>query len=192
MSTPLRVLILEDSPDDAELLTIALQQGGYDPIYQRVDRATAMTQALKTQQWDIVLADYLMPQFNVFSALRLLRETGLDIPFIIVSGKVSEDMAVAAMKAGAHDCMLKDKLARLTPVIDRELKEAALRAERRIAIAKLEYLTFYDDLTGLPNTTLFLEQLNQRIKRDRRTGSISNVIPLPSLGIQVHDFPRRC
>lgn len=187
MSTPLRVLILEDSPDDAELLTIALQQGGYHPIYQRVDRASAMIKALETQQWDIVLADYSMPQFNVFSALRLLREQGLDIPFIIISGKVSEDMAAAAMKAGAHDCMLKDQLTRLIPVIDRELKEAALRSERRQAIAKLEYLTFYDHLTDLPNTTLFLEQLDQRINQGQ-SGSISNVIPLHSVGSHLNHY----
>lgn len=188
MSRPLKVLILEDSPDDAELLEIALRQGGYDPIYQRVDRAEAMKNALETQQWDIVLADYSMPQFNVFSALRLLREQRLDIPFIIISGKVSEDMAAAAMKAGAHDCMLKDKLTRLTPVIDRELKEAALRAERRQAIAKLEYLTFYDDLTGLPNTTLFLEYLAQRIEPNQ-PDYVSNVIPFSSAANQRHDRP---
>lgn len=183
MSRPLRVLILEDSPDDAELLTIALQQGGYHPIYQRVDRAEAMTKALETQQWDIVLADYSMPQFNVFSALRLLCEHGLDLPFIIISGKLGEDMAAEAIKAGAHHCMLKDKLTRLIPVIDRELKEAALRAERLEAIAKLEYLTLYDRLTGLPNTTLFLEYLNERITQIQ-SGSISNVIPLHSAGSQ--------
>jgi len=177
MLKSLRVLILEDSPDDAELLTIALQQGGYDLIYERVDNATAMTKALKMQQWDIVLADYSMPHLNVFSALRLLRERELDVPFIIISGKVSEEIVVAAMKAGAHDCMLKDKLTRLVPVIDRELKEAELRAERRQAIAKLEYLTLYDDLTGLPNTTLFLEHLSQLIKQ-QQTSAICNVIPL--------------
>jgi len=188
MSRPLKVLILEDSPDDAELLAIALRQGGYDPIFQRVDRAKAMTKALETQQWDLVLADYSMPKFNVFSALRLLREQGLDIPFIIISGKVSEDMAAAAMKAGAHDCMLKDKLTRLTPVIDRELKEAALRAERRQAIAKLEYLTFYDDLTGLPNTTLFLEYLTERIKQNQPAYTC-NVIPFYAATTQRPDCP---
>ncbi len=177
MRKSLRVLILEDSPDDAELLTIALQQGGYDLIYERVDNAIAMTKALKMQPWDIVLADYSMPHLNVFSALRLLRERELDVPFIIISGKVSEEIVVAAMKAGAHDCMLKDKLTRLIPVIDRELKEAELRAERRQAIAKLEYLTLYDNLTGLPNTNLFLEHLTQLIKQ-RQTAAICNVIPL--------------
>lgn len=181
MRKSLRVLILEDSPDDAELLTIALQQGGYDLIYERVDNAIAMTKALKMQPWDIVLADYSMPHLNVFSALRLLRERELDVPFIIISGKVSEEIVVAAMKAGAHDCMLKDKLTRLVPVIDRELKEAELRAERRQAIAKLEYLTLYDNLTGLPNTTLFLEHLNQLITQ-QQPPNICNVIPLHYAG----------
>lgn len=179
MSKSLRVLILEDSPDDAELLAIALQQGGYNLIYERVDNAIAMIKALKMHQWDVVLADYSMPHFNVFSALRLLREQKLDIPFIIISGKVSEEIVVAAMKAGAHDCMLKDKLTRLVPVIEREIKEAKLRAERRQAIAKLEYLTLYDNLTGLPNTNLFLEHLNQLIKQ-QHPATICNVIPLHS------------
>ena len=150
------------------LLTISLQQGGYDPISQRVDNATAMSKALEIQQWDIILADYSMPQFNVFSALRLLRDRGLDVPFIIISGKVTEEIVVKAMNAGARDCMLKDKLTRLIPVIERELKEAEVRTERRQAIAKLEYLTLYDDLTSLPNRTLFLEHLNDCIK----TGSV--------------------
>ncbi len=177
MHKSLRVLILEDSPDDAELLTLALQQGGYELTYERVDNAKAMIEAIEMQQWDIVLADYSMPNLNVFSALRLLRERELDVPFIIISGKVSEEIVVAAMKAGAHDCVLKDRLARLLPAIERELKEAELRAERRQAIAKLEYLTLYDDLTGLPNRNLFLEYLSQLITQ-QQPAAICNVIPL--------------
>ncbi len=177
MRKSLRVLILEDSPDDAELLTIALQQAGYDLVYERVDNAITMTKALQRQKWDIVLADYSMPHFNVFSALRLLRERQLDVPFIVISGKVSEEIVVAAMKAGAHDCILKGKLTRLVPAIERELKEAELRAERRQAIAKLKYLALYDNLTGLPNTTLFLKHLSQLITQ-QQPPHICNVIPL--------------
>ncbi len=177
MHKSLRVLILEDSPDDAELLTLALQQGGYDLTYERVDNAKAMIEAIEMQQWDIVLADYSMPNLNVFSALRLLRERELDVPFIIISGKVSEEIVVAAMKVGAHDCVLKDRLARLLPAIERELKEAELRAERRQAITKLEYLTLHDNLTGLPNRTLFLEYLSQLITQ-QQPAHLCNVIPL--------------
>ncbi|MBE9167964.1 EAL domain-containing protein [Pleurocapsales cyanobacterium LEGE 06147] len=165
MNKLLRVLIVEDSEDDAELLAIELERGGYQPIYQRVDTRVDMQTALRDKKpWDVVLADYSMPQFSAIAALNLLKEQDLDLPFIIVSGKIGEDTAVAAMKAGAHDYIVKGKLARLVPAVERELREAVIRQEHRQAQERLKYLAYYDELTNLPNRSLFLEHLHQQIK----------------------------
>jgi diguanylate cyclase (GGDEF)-like protein len=164
MSKLLRVLIVEDSEDDAELLAIELERGGYQVIHQRVDTKKDMESALKKfPAWDIVLADYSMPQFSAIAALNLLKEWELDLPFVIVSGKIGEDTAVAAMKAGAHDYLVKGKLARLIPAVERELREAVLREEYRAAQQRLRYLAYYDKLTNLPNRTLFIEHLSREI-----------------------------
>ena len=164
MSKLLRVLIIEDSEDDAELLAIALKDGGYQVIHQRVDTKADMQAALSdSQPWDIVLADYSMPQFSAIAALEVLKEWDLDLPFVIVSGKIGEDTAVAAMKAGAHDYLVKGQLSRLLPAVERELREAVLREEYRAAQKRLRYLAYYDKLTNLPNRTLFLEHLSREI-----------------------------
>lgn len=130
MSKPLRVLLVEDSEDDAELIINQLERSGYDLTYQRVENPDAMTIAL-AEQWDIVLADYALPKFSATAALNLLQSKKLDLPFIIVSGSIGDGSAVAAMKAGAHDYLMKDNLARLVPAIERELQEAAIRQERQ-------------------------------------------------------------
>lgn len=130
MSKPLRVLIVEDSEDDAELLLNELERSGYNPTYQRVDTADDMTTALEKEQWDIVLADYCLPRFSATAALTLLQKK-LDLPFIIVSANINDEIAVAAMKAGAHDYVMKGNLSRLVPAIERELQEAANRRSRQ-------------------------------------------------------------
>ena len=165
MSKLLRVLMIEDSEDDAELLTIALEHGGYDIVYRRVDNKVDMQSALEAQPWDIAIADYSMPQFSAIAALEVLKEYQLDLPFVIVSGKIGEDTAVAAMKAGAHDYLVKGKLSRLIPAVERELREAVFRKEYRSAQKRLRRLAYYDKLTGLPNKTLFLEHLGREIAR---------------------------
>src|SRR5580658_4021956 len=129
----LRVLIVDDSENDAVLLLRALRKAGYEPIFDRVSTAPAMKTALELQKWDIVISDYEMPQFGGFEALQVLKESGRDLPFILVSAVVSEETAVAAMKAGAHDYMMKRKLARLAPAIERELREAQTRVGRKVA-----------------------------------------------------------
>ena len=131
VTKPLRVLIVEDSEDDAEIIVYQLERGGYAPIYQRVDNADAMSLALEQQQWDIVLADHSLPRFSGTAALALLQEKGLDLPFIIISGSIGDEIAVAAMKAGAHDYLMKGNLSRLVPAIERELQEATSRRERQ-------------------------------------------------------------
>src|ERR671912_1674545 len=134
MGLPLRVLLVEDSEDDTLLLVRTLRRGGYDTIWERVDTAEAMEAAFDGGGWDLVISDHGMPAFNSSAALELLRGKGfVDLPFIIVSGQIGEDAAVAAMKAGAHDYLMKDNLARLNTAIERELREADVRRERRLA-----------------------------------------------------------
>jgi PAS domain S-box-containing protein len=128
----LRLLIAEDSERDAELLQSTIEQAGYDADYHRVQTAEAFRDALATSTWDIILSDHSMPGFSAIAALQLLRERKLDLPLIIVCGKAGEEVAVAAMKAGANDYITKDNLTRLVPVIERELREAEDRRRRRV------------------------------------------------------------
>ena len=133
----LRALIADDSENDVLLLLRVLRKAGYEPVYERVWTAPAMKAALQRQAWDIVISDYEMPNFGGFEALQLLKESGHDLPFILVSAVVSEETAVAAMKAGAHDYIMKRNLARLVPAIERELREAQTRVARKAAEAAL-------------------------------------------------------
>ncbi len=133
MKLPLRVLVVEDSEFDAKMLILLLERGGYATTYERVQTADAMAAALSIREWDMVLSDYNLPGFNATLALQLLQATKLDIPFIIVSGGIGEDIAVAAMKSGASDYLMKGNLARLVPAVDRELRDAAGRKARRRA-----------------------------------------------------------
>jgi two-component system sensor histidine kinase UhpB len=134
----LRLLQIEDSPDDAELIAAALRHGGFEVSATRVDSAVTLTAALDGGKWDLVISDFNLPGFSPGAALWLLRERKLDIPFIVVSGCIGEDAAVAMMKAGAHDYLMKDHLARLVPAVERELREAAVRRERREALERVE------------------------------------------------------
>jgi diguanylate cyclase (GGDEF)-like protein len=178
MIKPLRVLIVEDSEDDTELSLVELERGGYQPTYRRVDTAAAMREALEADKtWDLIVADYIMPRFSALEALGIVKEWELDVPFIIVSAKISEGQAIAMMRSGANDFLQKDKLARLLPIVDRELKEARIRKENRIIREKLTFLAFYDDLTGLPNRSFFLERLKHRIEQsDREKGGLFAVL----------------
>lgn len=133
MKTPLRVLIVEDSEFDAQVIVSLLRKGGYDVTFQRVEDADSMRQSLASGHWQLVLADYNLPTFNAPAALEVLKSTGLDLPFLIVSGGIGEDIAVACMKAGAHDYLMKGNLNRLAPAVERELREAANRASQREA-----------------------------------------------------------
>ncbi len=137
MTRPLRVLMIEDREDDAELVFAELRRGGYALEPTRVETLDQLTGALDQGPWDIVLSDYTMPSFTSAAALDVLKQRRLDVPFIIVSGTVSEDLAVQALKAGAHDYVLKDRLGRLNSVVERELREAAVRAEQRRMEEKL-------------------------------------------------------
>lgn len=135
---PLRVLIVEDAEDDALLLARTLKQAGYDLYCEQVDTGEAMTAALTEGDWDIVISDYSMPNFSALAALEVLKQCDLDIPFIVLSGNIGEETAVESMRAGAHDYVMKGHTARLLPAIDRELREAASRRQRRRAEETLQ------------------------------------------------------
>jgi PAS domain S-box-containing protein len=137
---PLRLLLVEDSEDDAQLLVRRLARGGFEIQAERVQTAGDFQAALDRQPWDIVIGDHSMPQFSGGAALALLRERELDVPFIFVSGTISEAAAVAAMSEGASDYLAKDNLARLVPAVERELREAAERRARRESEATLRTL----------------------------------------------------
>ncbi len=137
-SEPLRVLVVEDSEDDAALLLAEMRRCGFDVQHRRVESEDAMKSALDDEVWDLVTCDYVMPHFSGPSALKMLQSTGLDLPFIVVSGKVGEETAVEMLKAGAHDFIVKGNFARLIPAIRRELREARIRRERALAQSVLE------------------------------------------------------
>jgi diguanylate cyclase (GGDEF)-like protein len=159
----LRVLVIEDSEDDTELMLRELRRGNYDLVHTRVETPEAMQNELTTRTWDMVIADFSMPHFNAFAALDLLHRTQQDIPFIIVSGTIGEDRAVTAMKLGAHDYILKGNLKRLMPAVERELREAFNRQQRREADATIRRLAYTDTVTGLPNRIRFLELVQEAI-----------------------------
>ena len=173
-SPALRVLMVEDSEDDAELLLRELRRGGYDPDFQRVDTAADMHAALDRQTWDLVLTDHDMPNFSALGALTIMQNRGLDLPFIIVSGTIGEDAAIAAMKAGAHDFVMKGNPARLIPAVERELREAEVRRARRDAEQEESRLNL--ELTGrnreLEQQVKELSGLNELIEQHLRQRTV--------------------
>src|SRR5687768_536666 len=138
MGTPLRVLIIEDYEDDALLLVRELQRGGYEVEFERVETAEAMQSSLTQKSWDLILTDYILPGFNALQALEVLKASGLDLPFILISGRIDEETAVASIKAGANDFLVKGKFDRLGPAIERELQEAKTRREHKRAQEELK------------------------------------------------------
>lgn len=134
----LRVLLVEDSPDDAELILSQLAEGGLSFDSARVDGAEEMRAALASADWDVILSDYNLPNFSAPEALELLQASGKDVPFIIVSGFVGDEAAVAMMKAGAHDFVIKNSMARLVPAVNRELFEAETRRRYALSQAALQ------------------------------------------------------
>jgi PAS domain S-box-containing protein len=133
MSQALRVLIVEDSEDDALLILHKLKEGGFEPSFERVESRAGLEKSLREGSWGLILADYAMPQFSGLEALKILKESGKDIPFILVSGTIGEKIAIEAMRRGAQDYLMKDKLGRLAPSVRRELDEARIRKEKREA-----------------------------------------------------------
>jgi PAS domain S-box-containing protein len=162
MATPLRVLLIEDSEDDAELLLRELRRGGYEPRWRRVDTAEALTEALREGGWEVITCDYVMPRFSALAALKLIRDGGFDLPVIIVSGQVGEDVAVSAMKAGAHDYVSKHRMVRLVPAIARELAE--VRERRRVAATLTESDARYRELVESLHDVVFEIGPDERLR----------------------------
>ena len=175
MENSLRVLVVEDSEDDALLLVRELRRSGYNPQSLRVQTAAELEEALERYTWDVVVTDHNLPGFSSEAALAIVKGSGLDLPVIIVSGSIGEDIAVAAMKMGAHDYIMKDNLARLVPAIERELREAELRRSHRLAEATIHHLAFHDHLTGLVNRHEFDRRLQESL-RSAREGELEHVL----------------
>ncbi|MBY0492990.1 MAG: EAL domain-containing protein [Cyanobacteria bacterium] len=150
------------------MVQLALSRAGYDVLARRVETADALRRELHQAEWDLVIADYTMPGFSGTKALAIVREQHPDLPFIFVSGTIGEDTAVAAMRTGAHDYIMKGNLTRLAPAVERELREHAVRRERHLANQRVAYLAYHDSLTDLPNRALFLDRLQQAILRSHR------------------------
>ncbi len=167
MSKDLRVLLVEDLQDDALLLERELRRHGYEPVLHRVDSAAQLTQALAETVWDVVITDHNLPGFSSEAALDLVRQVDKDVPVIILSGTIGEDLAVAAMKAGAADYIMKDNLARLVPAIEREVRDAAVRRAHRQAEATIYHLAYHDSLTGLTNRVQFERKLAEALDESR-------------------------
>lgn len=138
MNPELRVIIIEDNPDDVWLVLREVEHAGYAVRSRRVQTGEELSQALAEGEWDLILADYSLPSFSATEALGILQSSGLDIPFIVVSGGIGEETAVALMRSGADDYVMKDRLARLGPAVQRELREAEERKNKRIAERALE------------------------------------------------------
>ncbi len=157
---PLRVLIIEDAEDDLQLLLLALRRAGYAPDHACVHSAAGLAQALERQRWDIVLSDYTLPDFSGLQALAQVQAHDPDLPFILISGNIGEEVAVAAMRAGAHDYLIKGNLTRLGAAIDRELREAVVRQERRRADRELREAK--QRLQALSNRMLEIQENERR------------------------------
>src|SRR2546421_10716383 len=156
---PLRLLILEDRPEDAELALRELRRAGFAPSRRTVDDEAGF-KANPDPELDLILADYHQPQFDALRGLKLMQEAGLEIPFVIVSGAVGDDLAVAAVRQGAMDYVLKDRLGRLGTAGQKAHWPAGLCRPPRSAPAALEHHALHDSLTNLPNRLMLREELD--------------------------------
>lgn len=167
MPDQLRVLLVEDSEDDALLLIRHLKKGGYDVEYTRVFNQHDLDNAIRKQHWDIVISDHNMPNFSSDLALSTVQKFDQDLPVILVSGTIGEEMAVKAMRDGAHDYIMKDNLTRLVPAIERELRESVNRKSQRETEKQIHYMAKHDALTGLINRYGFERELEEMLSSVR-------------------------
>ena len=158
MRKSLKVLIIEDFPDDAALVELELQRAGIEPECTRVDTADGLMNALESQQWDIIISDYNLPDFDGLEALKILKKTGKDIPFIIISGTVGEEIAVEAVLAGAQDYVMKDNLTRVPVAVRREIQNQKVREEKKKADQQIR--------DSLEEKDVMLKEIHHRVKNN--------------------------
>jgi PAS domain S-box-containing protein len=193
VSEDIRILLIEDSEDDALLIERVMEKGGLSATIKRVSDGADMRRALADDSWDAILCDYMMPEFSVEDAMKELETRGLDLPFIIVSGTISDEVAVEMMHAGAHDYLTKNNLSRLVPAIRREIGEAEQRRKRRITEQALreserKHRMLVESLTD----TVFVLEKNSKISElYSRTGIIPGAGPGTHVGQKLNDlFPK--
>lgn len=158
MEKSLNVLLIEDLPDDAALMELELRKAGFETACKRVETEKALRDALDNHHWDIIISDYNLPGFDGLSALEIVKESGCDIPFIIVSGTVGEETAVEAVLAGAHDYVMKDNLRRIPVAVRREIGSWKLREEKRNADQKIR--------ESLEEKEVMLKEIHHRVKNN--------------------------
>ncbi len=166
----LQILIIDDSEDDALLIMRALRKGGLKPQYKQVEGEEALRSALNSHSWDVVISDHNMPGITSQDTIKIIKGIHPDLPVIVVSGTIEERVGIQAMKIGAQDYIMKDNLARLVPVIERELKETEGRNARKEAEKNLHYLSFHDTLTNLLNRKEFERRLRLAVEDSQRDG----------------------
>jgi PAS domain S-box-containing protein len=190
MGKPLRLLLVEDSPDDAELILHELARAGYDVVHHRVQTAGDMRAALADKKWDVVISDYVMPEFSAPEALKVLRASGIDLPFLIVSGTIGEEIAVEALKAGADDYLVKGRFARLIPAIERGMREVEVRSQQRLAEAALqESEAKYRRIVETAHEGIWVIDGDHRtVYMNRRMGEMLGAAPHELLGASMLDF----
>lgn len=166
----IRMLVVDDSEDDAFVLYSELSRRGIGIEYRRVDSASQLASELASQDWDVIICDHNMPGFDSFGALEIVKQSNKDIPFIIYSGAISDAQAISAMGCGVSDYIQKGNFARLAPVLERELRGAAARRAVREADHQIKALSFYDRLSSLPNHDLFCARVGDWIAENERRG----------------------
>jgi diguanylate cyclase (GGDEF)-like protein len=174
----LRLLIIDDSERDACAVVRALADAGHDVAHERVSTPDQLAAALARDAWDVVVSDYALLEFTGIDALHAVRRHDVDLPFIFVSGTAGEEAAVDAMKAGAHDYLRKGTLKRLVSAVRHEVREAAVRRERRRVAQRVAHLAYHDALTDLPNRTLLHDRLTQAIRAAHRDGQPVSLLVL--------------
>jgi PAS domain S-box-containing protein len=188
----IQLLLIEDNEADAGLLLRELKKSGYAPLLQRVDTPDALTVCLRSRTWDIIISDYNLLQFNGIEALAQVKETGLDVPFIIVSGMIGEETATSAMRLGADDYMMKDNLSRLAPAVERALREAENRRQRRLAEQQTrEAKAQLEALFNSSNQATYLLAEDYTIRRCNQLGRASGLVYFgrePKMGQSMFNF----